>query len=649
MSQDRLPIKSFRRRLLHQRSKTIASLLSSLPSEGIEANEFNRSALILGPDDVAVLLLDRALHGELASPPPEGLGEGAERVGVIVVGDRAGAADPFWPPRVYFSISESAPEHHLARAVRSVFRFLEERAISARSRRALAERTRAIENLNSIGISLAAETDPQKLIREVLFRARDLTQADAGSLYLIETGDSGLLRFQAAQNDSIAIDFEEHAVPIDTASIAGYVASTGAVLRLDDVYRPPADAPYRFNRSWDEANRYRTKSMLVVPMKNAQGRVIGILQLMNRKRHVVPDLSTTAMIRRETVPFDDQNEEIARSLASQAAVALENARLTEHLKRLFEGFVAASVTAIEQRDPTTSGHSERVAVLTCALAEATGKMAQGLYADFQISPAEMMALRYAAVLHDFGKVGVREWVLVKAKKLPPGRLELLAERFEKARFAAAARVWEKAARQGLAPKEARAAIVREIRDLDVAWELILEADQPTVLEEETASRLEQLRRLKWRGSDSSENPLVLPDEEAYLGIGKGSLNPEERREIESHVTQTYRFLSRIPWTPELSRVPELAYLHHEKLNGSGYPRGLKADDLPPPARMMTICDMYDALSAADRPYKRAVAPDGALDILRAEAARGALDFELLSIFIDTKTYEATAAWRRTDS
>lgn len=646
MSQDRPPTKSFRRCLLHRRGKGIDTLLSSLPGEGIETSEFNRGGLGLGPDDVAVLLLDRSLHAELAAPPPEGIGEGAERVGVIVVGDRAGATDPFWPPRVYFSIPESAPEHHLARAVRSVFRFLEERTISARSRRALAERTRAIENLNQIGISLAAETDPRNLIREVLSRARDLTQANAGSLYLIEPHDPRTLRFQVAQNDSVAIDFEDHSVPVDTASIAGYVASTASVLRIDDVYRLPDGAPYHFNRAWDEANRYRTKSMLAVPMKNTQGRILGVLQLMNRKRHVVPDLATTAMIRMETVPFDEQNEETARSLASQAAVALENARLTEHLRRLFEGFVGAAVTAIEQRDPTTSGHSERVAVLTCTLAEATQRTTRGPYADFRISPAEMTALRYAAVLHDFGKVGVREWVLVKANKLPPGRLPLLAERLEKARFATAARVWENAARKGIPAREAREEIARGIRDLEIAWQLILDADRPTVLEEETASRVEELRKLRWFDASGEPQPLVLPEEEAYLGIPKGSLNPEERHEIESHVTQTYRFLSRIPWTPELSRVPDLAYLHHEKLNGSGYPRGLRAEDLPPPARMMTICDIYDALSASDRPYKRAVASDGALEILRSEAERGALDSELLAIFIEGKVYETTAAWRK---
>lgn len=643
MPSDKHTTRRFERRLLHRRGAGIESLLSTLPNEGIEAVSFDRGELLFESGEVRVLLLDRSLHAAIAEPPPEGMGEAADRLGVVVVGDRSGAADGFWPPRVYFSLPEDAPEHHLARAVRSVFRFLEERTISAESRRSLAERTREIENLNQIGIALAAETDPHRLITTVLSRARDLTQADAGSLYVVENSDGAeTLRFQAAQNDSVAIDFQEISFPLDRESLAGYVASTGEVLRLDDVYKLTPDLPYRFNRESDEAIRYKTKSMLVVPMKNTEGRVIGVLQLMNRKRRVVPDMSTTAMIRVETVAFDDQNQEIARSLASQAAVALENARLTDHLKKLFEGFVAASVTAIEQRDPTTSGHSERVAVLTCALAEAADRVSEGEYRDFRISPPELTALRYAAVLHDFGKVGVRESVLVKARKLPPGRLELLRERFEKARVSAAAHFWQVAARKEIPAEKAAEQISRELAELEKAWALIVEADEPSVLPVETSGQFQKMK-IDYLGVDGERHSLLQPDEKKYLSITKGSLNDSERKEIESHVTQTFRFLSRIPWTPELSRVPELAYLHHEKLDGSGYPRGIKAAELAPPVRMMTICDIFDALSASDRPYKRAVPPVGAIDILHAEAKSGKLDAALIDIFISAKIFEAAAA------
>ena len=627
--------------MLHGRGEAIAGLLSSLPLESIEAVPYAPSALLLGPSEVAVLLLDRPLHDELASPPPEGMGEGADRIGVVVLGERSGATDPFWPPRVYFSLPADAPPHHLARAIRSVFRFLEERTVSSVSRRALAERNRDVENLNRIGISLAAETDPHALLDEFLSRARDLTHADAGSLYLIEHDAEGHERlcFKAAQNESVKLRFEEVVLPLDSRSIAGHVATSGEVLRIDDVYKLPPDASYQFHRHSDDETGYRTKSMLAVPMKNVQGRVLGVLQLMNRKRHVVPDLSTTAVMRRETVSFDEDNQEIARSLASQAAVALENARLTEHLRRLFDGFVEASVTAIEQRDPTTSGHSQRVAVLTCALARATARAREGPYAPFRISAGELTALRYAAVLHDFGKVGVRESVLVKARKLPPGRLEILRERFERARLGAAAKLWERAASGEITVPSAREGITRIEAELAAAWDEIAAADVPSVLDKPTADAIGRASALSF--SDNGATERVLPAEDAkFLSIARGTLNELERREIESHVTQTHRFLSRIPWTPELSRVPELAWLHHEKLDGSGYPRGLTGADIPPPARMMTICDIYDALSASDRPYKRVVPRPEAIAILRSEAARGALDGDLLEIFIGARVFEA---------
>jgi response regulator RpfG family c-di-GMP phosphodiesterase len=345
---------------------------------------------------------------------------------------------------------------------------------------------------------------------------------------------------------------------------------------------------------------------------------------------------------RETVPFDEDNQEIARSLASQAAVTLENARLTEHLRNLFDGFVGASVTAIEQRDPTTSGHSERVAVLTCALAQATDRAESGAYAAFRISPGDLTALRYAAVLHDFGKVGVREAVLVKAHKLPPGRLDFLRERFERARLAWAARLWKCAAEGEISVDAARLEIALRREELDAALRNVLDADAPTVLDQSTADLLSTVGSLDFPPGDGEPERVLPQEDERFLSIPRGTLDESERREIESHVSQTHRFLSRIPWTPELARVPDLAWLHHEKLDGSGYPRGLKGEEIPPPVRMMTICDIFDALTAADRPYKRAVPSNDALDILRSEANRGALDAALLEIFIGAGVYDAAA-------
>lgn len=630
----------FRRLLFHSRGKEISSLLAALPADTIEPLPFDPSRLRLEANDVAVILLDRPIHKAIAEPPPGTIGEGADRLGVILVGDRSGPADPFWPPRVFFSLPEDSPEHHLSRAVRTLFRTLEERTIAMRSRRVLAERTHDIEMLNEIGISLAAEMEPVKLAAAILSRARDITQADAGSLYLVEKREGrDVLVFKAAQNDSVRLTFTESVMPLDKTSIAGSVASSGRLLRIADVYELDQDISYRFNRDFDDSHHYRTKSMLVVPIVNRDGRILGVLQLMNRKRRVVPDLATTAIIRRETVAFDEENEDVARSLASQAAVALDNARLAEHLRGLFEGFVDAAVTAIEQRDPTTSGHSERVAGFTCALASATDRESRGPYTKFSITGAELTALRYAAILHDFGKVGVRESVLVKAKKLPAGERQMLAERMEAARLSVAARAWERAARGKISPGQAEREMAGELARLNRCWEAIVAADEPTVLPKESAALIEEAAAIEFSGSDGTSRSLLLPAERAYLTISKGSLDASERREIESHVTQTYRFLSRIPWSENLSSVPNLAYMHHEKLDGSGYPRGLVSKDLPPQARMMTICDMYDALSASDRPYKKAVPPEQALDILREDVRGGRLDRDLLDIFIAAKIYE----------
>jgi hypothetical protein len=423
--------RAFRRRLIHARPRNAKALVASLPQEEIEPHPYSASELKLQPSDVAVLLLDHSGFSQsffLVSARPY-LSLAAVSGFAAWVG-----SDPFWCPGSIFS-SENAPDHHLARAVRSVFRFLEERTASARRR--ARERNRDVENLNRIGISLAAENDPHGRSRSSCAApATSRTPTPAASPHRARRGRADR-PLQGRPERFGEARFRED-LPIDDRSIAGHVARTGAVLRIDDVLAIPGD-PRTAQRGLTTRSATE-RSPCRRPMKNPRGGSWRAA-VMNRKRHVLPDVTTTAdppgdgSLRRD-------NEEIARSLASQAAVALENARLTEHLKRLFEGFVAASVTAIEQRDPTTSGHSERVAVMTCALAQAADRTDGGPYAGFRISAGELTALRYAAVLHDFGKVGVREAVL-KARKLPPGRIERLAERFDRARLAAAARLWER--------------------------------------------------------------------------------------------------------------------------------------------------------------------------------------------------------------
>jgi HD-GYP domain-containing protein (c-di-GMP phosphodiesterase class II) len=518
---------------------------------------------------------------------------------------------------------------------------------------ALGRKGDELNALNKIGVALSAERDIDKLLELILSKSRGITSADAGSLYLVERPKNGeeqheQLRFKLAQNDTVDVPFEEFTIPLDETSVAGYVALTGRAVNVADAYRPPAGSPFRLSRAFDEQSGYRTKSMLVVPMRDHENKVIGVVQLINKKRTPDAVLSPVSLVEEEVVSFASVDEELAGSLASQAAVAFENAKLLRDIKHLFDSFVHAAVTAIEQRDPTTSGHSERVAVLTVGLAERVDRIATGRLAEVRLTRDQLQELRYAALLHDFGKVGVREKVLVKGKKLYFGQMNAIQQRFgyigkslevEHLRRKLEAQSGGPQSEQELealdrAYEERRA----EVRRM---WQTVMQANEPTVVEEESFRALMDLPQRTFRDWQDEEQPFLTPKELSALAIRKGSLSEEERREIESHVTHTYEFLSEIPWTGEFSRIPEIAWAHHEKLDGSGYPRRLTAPAIPLQSRMMTISDIYDALVAWDRPYKRAVSVEKALQILEEDARGGKLDSELLEVFIAARVYEGT--------
>ncbi len=639
--------KAFRRVLFHARAD--GDLSRFLAGEPVETRALGLQPMLLSDDEVGVVLVEASSGSALSEPPPE-LGAGADRLGVLLLGEEMRSADPFWSARIFFSLPGGAADVHVARAILGLFRILEDRVGSARARVALSERTVEARALVDVGIALSAERDPDRLLELVLTQARALTQADAGSLYLVEpSGSRDQLRFALAQNDSVRFDFRQTTLPLNDTSIAGYVARTGEPVNLPDASRLPAGAPYRFDDEFDRRHGYATRSLLTVPMRTPAGRTIGVLQLINRKVRVAPSVGITAVIRVEVVPFTEKGLDLARSLAAQAAVAVENRRLTERVRRLFEDFVAASVTAIEQRDPTTAGHSERVATLTVALAELADRADSGAYTSFRIGREELKELRYAAVLHDFGKVAVREEVLVKARKLPPRLRDVVRGRVDQAILAAAAHVWERAARRGLDERSVAEELARRFAELERVWEVVCRADEPSVLPEEAGAEVARLSEASYRDASGRMRPIVEPEEIALLSIPQGSLSAPERLEIESHVAQTYRFLSKIPWTEDLARVPDWAYAHHEKLDGSGYPRGLAGPGIAPPVRMMTISDIYDALAARDRPYKKAMPSDRAIDILRNQARAGLIDSDLLDLFVTGRVYERIApAGRRGD-
>jgi HD-GYP domain-containing protein (c-di-GMP phosphodiesterase class II) len=601
-----------------------------------------------------VIVLDRALLGNAGDA--EQLRELASRCALVGLGD-AGEVEP---PRDFplelltAYLAADAPTGAIIASLRGAFRHA---ASIVAERRAVAEqeeRQRELRELTDVGVALSTERDLLTLLELILTQARRITTSDAGSLYLTDRrhdgGPANTLRFRLSQNHTLpALPFSEFTVPIDHGSLAGYAAATGEPLLIADVYLLPDDVAYRQNRSFDEKFGYRTKSMLVIPMKTHRDEVIGVLQLINRKRNPDVKLSTPEIVEHEVISFDQRSVELGNALASQAAVAIENSRLYEDIERLFEGFVTAAVTAIESRDPTTSGHSSRVAGLTVGLAEAVDRAGSGPYRALRFSREQLRELRYAGLLHDFGKVGVREQVLIKQKKLYPADLDIIRHRFgylaqgielayERARSELLLSGGPTALRDEHAPIDAaRAAAHDELRAQLAA---IVAANEPTILPEGTFDALQDLNRRTFVDVDGVERTLLSDEELQFLMIRKGNLDDRERREIESHVTHTYRFLEQIPWTPELRGIPEIAYGHHEKLNGRGYPRSVTGAAIPVQTRMMTISDIFDALTATDRPYKRAVPRDRALDILRMEATDGMLDEHLLTTFIEARVFDS---------
>src|SRR6266704_4632102 len=515
-------------------------------------------------------------------------------------------------------LTQPTSPRRLLVAIRAGVREAAARAETARARGEAALRSREIGELTRIGVALGTERDLKTLLDLILTLARRVTQSDAGSLYLVETSDQGAkrLRFRLAQTYSKPeAPLVEFTMPVDRTSLAGYAAVTGEPLVIDDAYFLPPDVEYTINRSFDERYGYRTKSMLVIPMKDHKEEVIGVLQLINRKRVFEAVLATPADVAEQVVPFSKRTVELVTALAGQAAVAIENSQLYERIEQMFEGFLRAAVHAIEQRDPTTFGHSGRVANMTIGLAEVVDRADDGAYRQVRFSREQLREIRYAGLLHDFGKVGVREQVLVKAKKLYPLQLELIQQRHDFVRRSAEREFWRRRAeflethgRQGYDDflrglEEEHGA---ELRELGRFLEAVMRANEPTVLPARRFEELSSLARRTYEDVTGKARRYLSDDEMRYLTIPKGSLDETERLEIESHVTHTYRFLQQIPWTRELQHIPIIAYGHHEKLDGGGYPRRVTGEAIPIQTRMMTISDIYDALTAADRPYKSAV-------------------------------------------
>jgi HD-GYP domain-containing protein (c-di-GMP phosphodiesterase class II) len=514
--------------------------------------------------------------------------------------------------------------------------------------------------LISIGRALSQERDIQSLLAIILRRACEVTNADAGSVYIVEGQDEEIanrtLRFAVSQNDSRTLPPAGFTMPVSASSIAGQCVLSGDRINVPDLYAldepGTGNNPWGFihDRTFDDKYRYQTRSVLAVPMISARADVIGVIQLINKRAKGWIQLDLPGDFESGVVTFDEVSEAYVSTLASQAGIALENVLLYDEVKNLFDKFVKAAVTAIESRDPTTSGHSERVAELTVGLARAVNRAESGHYREVRFSRDDLTQIEYASLLHDFGKVGVREHVLVKAKKLYEHERELIMQRFQlikrgykieglesKVRYLTEASLDQVRDQLDAVDRD----MVAKVQELDDIIKFILQANEPTVLEQGGFERIAEIAGMTFKTDDGGQVPYLAHDEATCLQIRRGSLTEQERLEINSHVVHTFNFLEKIPWSRTLRDVPLIAGAHHEKLDGSGYPHGLRGQAIPIPSRMMAITDIYDALTAKDRPYKKAMPAEKALDIVAAEVKRGQLDAELFDVFVQARVWNIT--------
>ncbi|OGS35915.1 MAG: hypothetical protein A2293_11130 [Elusimicrobia bacterium RIFOXYB2_FULL_49_7] len=516
-----------------------------------------------------------------------------------------------------------------------------------------------LSELNKIGAALNSEHETDTLLDLILEKCIEITGSDAGSLYLVIEEERALtslkdkkpekkLQFKISKNLSRDVAFTEFTMDINNRSIAGSVALSGDILNLEDVRFLPKNSTFSWNRSIDEASGYRTKSMLTVPMKNSKDEIIGVVQLINKKLNGRVLLKEEEDFDRYIRSYSKNDEALALSLACQAAVALDNARLYRDITHLFEGFIRASVTAIESRDPTTHGHSERVSTLCVQTARAINDSHEGILAAITFSETQVREIQYAALLHDFGKIGVHEHVLVKAKKLYPAELDVINARYEyikkcievdyiKRKNDILLAYGNKTAKEHMDNLENE--MMRKIDEINGYFNFILKANEPTVLLDDHFEKIQEIGQIVFNHKGNRVE-LLSPYEIQRLSIKRGSLSEDERIEIETHVTHSFRFLSKIPWTEDLRSVPAIAYAHHEKLDGSGYPRQILRNEIPIQSRIMTIADIFDALTASDRPYKKAMPADKALQIIEEDVKHDRVDQEIFSLFVDKKIYQA---------
>lgn len=507
---------------------------------------------------------------------------------------------------------------------------------------------RRLEKLTAVGIALSREKDTHHLLEKILLGAQELTNADGGTLYILT--DDGRLRFEILHNDSlniamggstgVAIAFDP--IPLyDSAGnpnermVATYAALNGITVNIPDAYLI-GGFDFSGTRAFDDKTGYRSRSFLTVPMKNHENDIIGVLQLINAK-----DRETGAI-----VPFSHEDQRLAEALASQAAVALTNRKLIDELNLLFESLTRLVATAIDEKSPYTGGHCRRVPVLTMLLAEAADRMVDGPLKDFALTDRDRYELEIAAWLHDCGKITTPEYIIDKATKLETifDRIHLIDTRFELLKrdveVQALRQIVAATQRGDFAQVAALERGLREqLRRIDEDKAFIRHCNiGDEFMSVEDQERVRRIAKTPWRDGEGRAVPFLSDNEVYNLTIPRGTLTPEERRVIGQHSAVTISMLESLPFPKHLRNVPEYAGGHHERMDGKGYPKGLTREQMSVPARIMAIADIFEALTAKDRPYKKAKTLSESLNILGRMKLDSHIDPDLFDIFVREEVY-----------
>lgn len=501
-----------------------------------------------------------------------------------------------------------------------------------------------IEKLNSIGASLSKEKDRCKLLEIILIGAKEITNADAGTLYLVENNN---LNFEIIRTDSLNFSmggttgqeitlppialYDEQGEP-NLQNISAYAAVKDEIVNIPDAYNAEG-FDFKGIKAYDKKNQYRSTSFLTIPMKNHENRIIGVLQLIN-----CTDLNTGKVI-----PFSDTDQKSANSLASQAAVAISNFTLVENLRDLLETFIEVIAAAIDDKSPYTGDHCRRVPEIANLIAQAINDTQSGKFKDATFSEQDFYELNIAALLHDCGKITTPVHVVDKATKLETifDRMAIIDQRIQ---------TLLKEEKINLLELKMNCDNLQTIQQAEADYESFsqqLMADHDFLkkcnlgsefMSDELIAELNRIAAYRWTDNTGKQQALISDDELMNLCIRKGTLNEEERTIINHHIVMTQNMLEALPFPHHLKNVPEIAANHHERMDGKGYPNGIKAGELSIQARLMCIADVFEALTATDRPYKKAMNLSTTLNILGKMTLESHLDPDIFQVFIKEKIY-----------